>query len=127
VGIVSTHLYSTCDQTDTDATVMKTVPGFAANVSYIVKELESRADLANVPVWVTENNVNADWENSSGMSDCNPGQKFVDDHRGTSAFFAAWRPYVFSQLGKVGIRGFTTGSIPPISSMAKWTRAGMSF
>jgi hypothetical protein len=26
----------------------------------------------------------------------------VDDHRGTSAFFAAWRPYVFSQLGKVG-------------------------
>ncbi len=36
------------------------------------------------------------------MSTCNPNQVFVDDHRGTSAFFAAWRPYVFSQLGKVG-------------------------
>jgi hypothetical protein len=36
------------------------------------------------------------------MSTCNPSQVFVDDHRGTSAFFAAWRPYVFSQLGKVG-------------------------
>jgi hypothetical protein len=55
-----------------------------------------------VPVWVTENNVNADYEGANGMSTCNPGQVFVDDHRGTSPFFAAWRPYVFSQLGKVG-------------------------
>jgi len=54
-----------------------------------------------VPVWVTENNVNADYS-TNGMSTCNPNQVFVDDHRGTSAFFAAWRPYVFSQLGKVG-------------------------
>ena len=36
------------------------------------------------------------------MSECNPGQVFVDDTRGTSAFFTAWRPYVFSQLGKAG-------------------------
>jgi hypothetical protein len=46
--------------------------------------------------------VNADYEGANGMSTCNPNQVFVDDHRGTSAFFAAWRPYVFSQLGKVG-------------------------
>jgi hypothetical protein len=102
VNIVSTHFYSTCNQSDTDTTIMNTVPGFAANVSYFYKELQTRPDLANTPVWVTENNVNADYAASNGMSTCNPNQVFVDDHRGTSAFFAAWRPYVFSQLGKVG-------------------------
>jgi hypothetical protein len=102
VDIVSTHFYSTCNQSDTDATLMSTVPGFAANVSYFYKELQTRPDLKDVPVWVTENNVNADYQGANGMSTCNPNQVFVDDHRGTSAFFAAWRPYVFSQLGKVG-------------------------
>jgi hypothetical protein len=81
---------------------MNTVPQFADNISYFYQELKTRPDLANVPVWVTENNVNADYEGANGMSTCNPNQVFVDDHRGTSAFFAAWRPYVFSQLGKVG-------------------------
>ena len=106
VDIVSTHFYSTCNQTDTDATLMNTVPGFAANVSYFYKELQTRPDLKDVPVWVTENNVNADFEGANGKSTCNPNQVFVDDHRGTSAFFAAWRPYVFSQLGKVGNQAF---------------------
>jgi len=36
------------------------------------------------------------------MSNCNPGQRFVDDTRGSSAFFAAWRPLMFSQAGKAG-------------------------
>ena len=102
VNLLSTHFYSTCNQSDTDQTLMNTVPGFAANVSYFYKEIQTRPDLGNIPVWVTENNVNADYSASNGMSTCNPNQVFVDDHRGTSAFFAAWRPYVFSQLGKVG-------------------------
>jgi hypothetical protein len=102
VNIVSTHFYSTCNQTDTDATLFNTIPQFAANVNYFYKELQTRPDLANVPVWVTENNVNADYAAYNGNSTCNPNQVFVDDHRGTSAFFAAWRPYVFSQLGKAG-------------------------
>ena len=38
------------------------------------------------------------------MSACNPGQAFVDDLRGSSPFFAAWRPYVFSQFGKTGVQ-----------------------
>jgi hypothetical protein len=100
--IVSTHFYSTCNQSDSDQTLMNTVSGFAENVSYFYQALQTNSNLANVPVWVTENNVNADYEGANGMSTCNPGQVFVDDHRGTSAFFAAWRPYVFSQLGKVG-------------------------
>ncbi|MGA3081599.1 MAG: hypothetical protein ABSD44_09475 [Terracidiphilus sp.] len=101
VDIMSTHFYGSCDQKDTDAQIFGTIPQFVANVKYFYQALQARPDLANVPVWVTENNVNADWSNN-GMSECNPGQVFVDDTRGTSAYFAAWRPYVFSQLGKVG-------------------------
>jgi hypothetical protein len=102
VDIVSTHFYSSCNQKDTDTQVFNSVTGFVNDVSYFYQELKSRPDLANVPVWVTENNVNADFSNANGNSTCNPSQKFVTDQRGSSAFFAAWRPYVFSQLGKVG-------------------------
>ncbi|MGD0939415.1 MAG: hypothetical protein ABR905_06840 [Terracidiphilus sp.] len=101
VDVLSTHFYSTCNQKDTDTELFATVPQFAANVKYFYQELQTRPDLASVPVWVTENNVNADWSNN-GMSECNPGQVFVTDTRGTTAYFAAWRPYVFSQLGKAG-------------------------
>jgi hypothetical protein len=102
VDIVSTHFYSSCNQTNTDTQLFNTVPGFVNDVSYFYQEVKLRPDLGNVPVWVTENNVNADFADANGDSTCNPGQKFVTDQRGTSAFFAAWRPYVFSQLGKVG-------------------------
>ncbi len=104
VDVVAAHYYSSCDQKDTDVQVLSTVPGFAASVQKIYTYLAVNPALANVPVWVTENNVNADYANSQGNSSCNPSQKFVSDLRGSSAFFAAWRPYVFSQLGKVGTR-----------------------
>jgi hypothetical protein len=101
VDVVSTHLYGTCNQLDTDATIFNAIPDFVANVNYFYRELQSRSDLASVPLWVTENNVNAD-SNNNGMSNCYPTRAYVIDPRGTSAFFAAWRPYVFSQLGKAG-------------------------
>ena len=102
VDIVSTHFYSSCNQSDPDAKLFASVPGFVNDVNYFHQELKLRADLASVPVWVTENNVNADFSDPKGNSVCNPMQKFVTDKRGSSAFFAAWRPYVFSQLGKAG-------------------------
>jgi hypothetical protein len=102
VNILSTHFYSSCNQKDSDTQLFGTVPGFVSDVGYFYQQLKTRADLAGVPVWVTENNVNADFNAGNGMSACNPGQKFVTDQRGTSAFFAAWRPYVFSQLSKAG-------------------------
>jgi hypothetical protein len=102
VNILSTHFYSSCNQKDSDAQLFSTIPGFVNDVGYFYQKLKTRADLAGVPVWVTENNVNADFNAGNGMSACNPGQKFVTDQRGTSAFFAAWRPFVFSQLGKAG-------------------------
>ncbi len=101
VDIVSTHFYSSCNQKDTDTQLFNTVPGFVNDVSYFYQEVKLRPDLGSVPVWVTENNVNADFDKGGGISACN-GTPFVTDRRGTSAFFAAWRPYVFSQLGKVG-------------------------
>jgi hypothetical protein len=103
VDVMATHYYSTCQQSDSDATVMATVPGFGTDAKYIYSLMKANAALANVPVWVLENNVNADYSNN-GKSMCNPNIDFVDDHRGSSAFFAAWRPYVFSRLGQAGVQ-----------------------
>ena len=102
VNVLSTHFYSSCNQTDTDTLVFSTVAEFTSEITYMRNELKLRSDLANLPIWVTENNVNADYQQTNGYSDCHPTQIFVTDPRGSSAFFAAWRPYVFSQLGKAG-------------------------
>lgn len=104
VDVVAAHYYSSCNQKDTDAMLLSTVPGFASSVQTIYTNLATNPSLANVPLWVTENNVNADFATSNGMSNCNPNQVFVDDVRGSSPFFAAWRPYVFSQLGQAGVQ-----------------------
>lgn len=102
MNVVSTHFYPTCNQQDVDATLFDRVPQMVQYIHYVYQELGTRTDLKSVPIWVTENNVNADYDNGNGTSNCNPTQKFVLDPRGTSAFFAARRPYVFSQLGKAG-------------------------
>ena len=104
VDVVATHFYSTCNQKDPDQTVFNTVPNFGKGVTNIYSILNSSSAnpaLKTVPVWVTENNVNADFDKGGGISACN-GTTFVHDARGSSPFFAAWRPYVFSQLGKAG-------------------------
>jgi hypothetical protein len=102
VDVMATHFYSSCNQKDSDDQVFATVPGFASDVQFFYTQMATSPTLASVPVWVTENNVNADFQGANGMSTCNPSQVFVTDQRGSSAFFAAWRPYVFSQLGKAG-------------------------
>jgi cellulase (glycosyl hydrolase family 5) len=103
VDVMATHFYSSCDQKDSDATVIGTIPGFVADVQFFYTQMATNAALTSVPVWVTENNVNADYDKGGGISACN-GTTFVTDLRGSSPFFAAWRPYVFSQLGKVGVQ-----------------------
>lgn len=103
VDVMATHFYSTCNQKDTDATIFATIPGFVTDVQTFYSTMATNPALTNVPVWVTENNVNADFELSDGLSACN-GTPFVTDLRGSSPFFAAWRPYVFSQLGKAGVQ-----------------------
>ena len=102
VDVVATHYYSTCNQQDTDAQLFSTIPGFASQVKYIRSQLATNPVLANVPVWITENNVSADYALGNGASMCFPNRQFVLDKRGSSAFFAAWRPLMFSQAGKAG-------------------------
>jgi hypothetical protein len=102
VDIVATHFYSTCNQRDTDQTLFNTVPNFVNDINYIYSTMQTNPALADVPVWLTENNVNADWSNN-GLSQCN-GWPFVTDQRGSSAFFAAWRPFVFARFTQAGIR-----------------------
>ena len=105
VDVIGTHYYSSCNQKDLDTTLFASIPDlFVPHVKYIYRQLKTVPKLAGVPVWVTENNVNADFSTSNGQSQCTPGQTFVTDPRGTSAFFAAWRPYLFSQLGQAGIQ-----------------------
>ena len=103
VDVLATHFYSTCNQKDSDNMLFATVPGFATEVGDIYAHLRANPSLGAVPVWVTENNVNADYDKGGGISACN-GTAFVTDQRGSSTFFAAWRPYVFSQLGKAGVQ-----------------------
>jgi uncharacterized protein (DUF2141 family) len=104
VEVMATHFYSSCNQRDPDTQIFSTIPGFVTDVQLFYSHMATNPAFANVPVWVTENNVNADYDAGNGMSACNPGQIFVTDARGSSAFFAAWRPYVFSQLGKAGVQ-----------------------
>ena len=103
VDALATHYYSSCNQADTDTQVFATVPTFVSSIQTIYGYMGANAALANVPVWITENNVNADFDKGGGISACN-GTTFVTDKRGSSAFFAAWRPYVFSQVGRAGAR-----------------------
>lgn len=101
VDALATHFYSTCNQKDTDNTLFPTGLAFASEVSYIYSQLATNPNLAKVPVWVTENNVNADFNAGNGISNCN-GTPFVLDARGTSPFFAAWRSLMFELLGQAG-------------------------
>ena len=103
VDVLATHFYATCNQADTDQTLFDAIDQFIPHIQYLYSQLQTKPALAGVPLWMTENNVNADYDIGGGISACN-GTPFVLDQRGSSAFFAAWRPTVFSKLGKVGLQ-----------------------
>ena len=105
VDALGVHFYSSSNQSDSDAKVFGTIPTFVTNLKAIRTILASKSNLADTPIWVTENNVNADHVNSTtGMSSIHPTLPFVLDQRGSSAFFAAWRPYLYSQFAIQGVR-----------------------
>jgi hypothetical protein len=103
VDVLATHFYATCNQKDSDQQLFDAIDQFVPHITYLYSQLQASPKLVNVPVWMTENNVNADYDQGGGISACN-GTAFVADQRGTSAYFAAWRPTVFSKLGKVGLQ-----------------------
>jgi hypothetical protein len=96
VDVMATHYYAGWQISAFDDQWFGAVPGFAADVRYIYSQMATNPALASVPVWVTENNV--DCFVAVGPN----GYALDSDPRGSSPFFAAWRPYVFSQLGKAG-------------------------
>jgi hypothetical protein len=102
VDIMAVHFYATCDQRDTDQAVFDSVPKFVDQIHFIRRAMRSNPLLRRVPVWILENNVNADFVDDNGNSTCNSTQKFIEDDRGTGAFFAAWRSYEFSRYGRAG-------------------------
>jgi hypothetical protein len=95
IDAVSTHIYGTCNQAATDASLFSGIGAFVTDINYFHSELAKRSDLANVPVWVNENDVN-----SQG---CYP---YTGDLRGTSLFFTAYRPLTFTQFGKASSQAF---------------------
>jgi hypothetical protein len=102
MDVFSAHYYATCAQSTTDSAAFATLAQYVPDLTYIRNELNKRSDFANVQIWTTENNVDADYPLSNGYSACTPTVLYVEDDRGTSAFFTAYRPLVFSQLGKAG-------------------------
>lgn len=102
VNAISTHFYGTCMQTATDASLFNGVAQFVTDINYFHTELAKRSDLAAVPVWVTENNVNSDFPLPTGYSNCTPSQLYALDTRESSTFFTAYRPLLFSRFGKAG-------------------------
>ena len=124
VDVVSTHLYGTCNQLSTDEFLFEAVPGFADNFTYFKENLGTNSYLTDAQIWVTENNVNADYAAADGQSTCNPGQLWVLDTRATNAFFAAWRPYVFRSWGRRETGRCITGNIRAARNMTRWTGAG---
>ena len=100
VDVASTHFYPTCNQKGTDVALFSSVPTFVSDVQYFRQQLAARMDLANVPVWVTENIVRL--RRRQRHEQLQPGPRIRSRHTGHHRFFAARRPYVFSQLGKAG-------------------------
>ena len=98
IDTVATHYYSSCNQKDTDAELLATVPGFASSVQTIYANLATNPTLANVPVWITENNVNADFNKGNGISAQWDGLRHRQTRdkcllRGVASvcFFAGWK------------------------------------
>lgn len=125
VNAVSLHMYGTSEPPTasgalSDQQLFTIVPSvFVPDLTYVVATVAARSNTTQV--WVTQNNVNSDAPAQNGQSD-DQTQPFSNDPRGTSAFFAAWRPYVFAELGKAGNQGlshweFTAGSCAPESTL----------
>jgi hypothetical protein len=97
IDVVSQQQYAVCGWFNTDAVAMGAVPyNFGQYARDFANIVATSPKLSNAVLWMTENNVDADFQ-GSGCS--NP---FEIDPRGTSPFFAGWRPYVFSQWAQAG-------------------------
>jgi hypothetical protein len=101
IDVLSAQQYSVCGWFYTDDTVMQGVPyWFGTFAQHLAQIVATTPKLKNAVAWETENNVDADYNTSNGQGVCS--DPFELDLRGTSPFFAGWRPYVFSQWAQAG-------------------------
>jgi hypothetical protein len=121
------NYYSSCNQKDTDTQLFNEVTTFVNHVKYFRQTMDANVATTDLPIWVTENNVNADWAKGDGTSACNVGQRWVEDKRGTSGYFAAWRPYIYSQLTKAGAAGLWHWSYPGGGQYGEMTDNGTKY
>ncbi len=132
IGALSVHMFSTNYAIRKDAGVtlepdsvafQTVIPKFTGDVAAFREQLREEGR-PKTQVWVTQNQVNSDFplvDGGSGNYYYNSGRStyrpFEADARGTDVFFAAWRPYLFSQLGKAGVSAlfqwqYTAGRCP---------------
>jgi len=95
VDVLTGHNFAVCGMYSLDADAFGAIPGFfVPYVQHLVSLAANSSNLSGTPVWMSDNNVDACFDSSSIPPDIDP--------RGTDAFFAAWRPYVFSQWAQAG-------------------------
>jgi len=101
IDVLSAEQYSVCGWFYSDDVVMQGVPSaFGTYAQHLAQIVATTPKLKNAVAWETENNVDADYNTSNGQGVCT--DPFQLDLRGTSPFFAGWRPYVFSQWAQAG-------------------------
>jgi hypothetical protein len=101
IDVVAQQQYAVCGWQNTDAVAMGAVPYYFGQYARDFANIVATSPrLSHAVLWMTENNVDADFSIGNGQGECS--SPFEVDARGTSAFFAGWRPYVFSQWAQAG-------------------------
>jgi uncharacterized protein (TIGR03437 family) len=122
VDAIAMHFYGSCGgQASTDAQIFGdlayyatgTASGAGASMTLPSAKaaLAAYPALAKLPIWMTENNVDADGSNN-GISACLPGQAYVADLRASSSFYAAFYPLVFERWAENGVQGINHWAYP---------------
>jgi len=115
VDVIAMHFYGSCGgQASTDAQVFGDLNYYATGIAggagasmtlpSARAALAAYPALAKTPIWMTENNVDADYDNN-GMSACLSGQAYAADLRESSPFYAAFYPLVFERWAENGVQG----------------------
>jgi hypothetical protein len=101
IDVVAQQDYAVCGWQNNDAVAMDSVTNsFAPFAQHFANIVATSPKLSNAVLWMVENNVDADFSIGNGLGECS--DPWEVDARGTSPFFAAWRPYVFSQWAQAG-------------------------
>ncbi|HLK20765.1 MAG TPA: hypothetical protein VKT81_17555 [Bryobacteraceae bacterium] len=115
VDVIAMHFYGACGgQASTDAQVFGSLDYYATGMASgsgssmtlpsARAELAKYPALAKTPIWMTENNVDADYSNN-GESACLSDQPYQADMRESSPFYAAFYPLLFQRWAENGVQG----------------------